>query len=111
MPADRRTLSGQELGGWYRFSGELLALSILVQPGAHRTEVSGRHGDMLRIRLAAVAADDRANIALIGFLSRSLGVPPSRIFIRMGRHARRKVVELEATGPGARSVLTEWDKG
>ena len=100
----------KNLAAWYRFNGETLTLSILVQPGAQRTEIAGCHGDRLRIRLAAVASDNRANIALIGFLSRSLGVPPARISIRLGRHARRKVVDLAAPGPEARSLLTEWDK-
>jgi hypothetical protein len=38
---------------WCREDGETLVLALHVQPGASRTEVAGRHGDALKIRVAA----------------------------------------------------------
>lgn len=95
---------------WYRQSGERLTLSLSIQPGARRTEVAGPHGAMLKIRIAAPAADDKANAALIEFLSRTFDLPPSRIRIRAGQHSRRKLVELDAPGHAAQCLLTAWEK-
>jgi hypothetical protein len=95
---------------WYRLSGERLTLSLSIQPGARRTEVVGPHGEMLKIRIAAPAVDDKANAALIEFLSRTFELPPGRIRIRSGRQSRRKLVELDAPGPAAQRLLTAWEK-
>lgn len=108
--------TGRDLGAdaaqppWYRRSGERLTLSLSIQPGARRTEVAGLHGERLKIRIAAPAADDKANTALIEFLSRAFDLPPGRIRILAGRRARRKVVELDAPGPAAQSLLTAWEE-
>jgi uncharacterized protein (TIGR00251 family) len=102
--------SGKEASGWYRFSGERLLLSLSVMPGGRRTVVVGRYGETLKIRIAAPAEDDKANTALIEFLSRSFHLPPSQIRIRTGRHTRRKVVELDAPGPAAQRLLTAWEQ-
>lgn len=96
--------------GWYRVSGERLTLTLSIQPGARRTEVAGPHGAMLKIRIAAPAADDKANAALVAFLSRAFDLPPGRIRIRAGEHARRKLVELDAPGPAAKGLLTAWEQ-
>lgn len=109
-PTGKGTDSDRAPPSWYRRSGEKLTLSLAVQPGARRTEVAGLHGELLKIRIAAPAADDRANTALIDFLSRAFDLPPSRIRIRAGRHARRKVVELDAPGADAESRLTAWEQ-
>jgi hypothetical protein len=95
---------------WYRLSGNQLTISLSVQPGARRTEVVGPRGETLKIRIAAPAADERANAALIEFLSRSFALPPSRIRVRIGRHARNKVIELDAPGPAAQCVLAAWEQ-
>ena len=69
-------------------------LLLHVQPGARRSEIVGRHGDALKIRVAAPAVDNKANSELIDFLSRALGVQKSAIVIRRGASARRKLVEI-----------------
>ncbi|MBL8527294.1 MAG: DUF167 domain-containing protein [Burkholderiales bacterium] len=95
---------------WFRRSGEQFTLSLSIQPGARRTEVAGLLGATMKVRIAAPATHDRANAALIEFLSHAFDLPPSRIYIRAGRHARRKLVELDAPGPGAQSILTAWEQ-
>jgi uncharacterized protein (TIGR00251 family) len=52
------------------------------------------HGDALKVRIAAPAVDNKANAALIEFLSETLGVSRSSITIRHGATSRRKVVEV-----------------
>ena len=73
-------------------------LVLHVQPGARKTEVAGLHGEALKIRVAAPAAENRANAALVDFLSALLGLPKSTIAIRHGSASRHKLVEI-AGGP------------
>jgi uncharacterized protein len=56
------------------------------------------HGDALKIRIAAPAVDNKANAALVDFLSTALGIGKSAITIRHGAATRRKIVEI-AGGP------------
>jgi len=85
---------------WFRYdtAARRLTLALHAQPGAKRSEITGLHGDALKVRIAAPAVDNQANAALIGFLSEALGVPKSAIAIRRGAIGRRKVVEI-AGGP------------
>ena len=85
---------------WHRYdpAARRLTLTLHVQPGARKSGIAGTHGDALKIRIAAPAADNKANAALIDFLSEMLAVPKSAITIRRGATGRRKVVEI-AGGP------------
>jgi uncharacterized protein (TIGR00251 family) len=71
-------------------------LSVLLQPGAKSNALAGLHGDALKIRITAPAVDNKANAALVAYLSKLLDVAPGSIRIRSGRHSRRK--RLEITG-------------
>jgi len=81
---------------WRRYdaAARRLSLTLHAQPGASRSEIVGPHGNALKVRIAAPAADNKANAALIEFLSETLGVPKSAISIRHGATGRRKVVEV-----------------
>lgn len=79
-------------------------LLLHVQPGARISEIVGRHGDALKVRIAAPPVDNKANAALIAFLSRRLGVQKSAIVIRQGAGSRRKVVEVSG-GPHLTATL------
>jgi len=63
-------------------------------PGARTTAVAGRHGDALKIRVAAAPADGAANAELIRFLATRLGRPRSAIAITAGQSGRRKTVSI-----------------
>jgi uncharacterized protein (TIGR00251 family) len=69
-------------------------LKLHVQPAARRSGIVGRHGDALKVRVTAPAADNKANAALIELLSASLGIPRSAVVIRHGATSRRKLVEI-----------------
>ena len=69
-------------------------LRIHLQPGAATTEIVGRHGDALRVRVATPPIDGRANEALIRFLAERLALPRRAVAIASGMTSRRKVVDV-----------------
>ncbi|HEY7194680.1 MAG TPA: DUF167 family protein [Steroidobacteraceae bacterium] len=69
-------------------------LVVHVVPRAAESAVAGRHGDALKIRIAAVPADGAANDELVRFLAKQLSVPRSAIAITAGAAARRKTVSI-----------------
>jgi hypothetical protein len=72
-----------------------LILDLHVQPGASRSEFAGRHGERIKLRLAAPAHEGKANAALIEFLAGYFGVPRRSITIVSGMRSRRKRVSIE----------------
>lgn len=69
-------------------------LTVHVQPRAKRTEIAGRHGDAIKVRLAAPPLDGAANAELLRFLAERLGVPKSAFRIASGATGRRKTLEV-----------------
>lgn len=65
-----------------------------VVPRARVTSVAGRHGDALKIRLAAPPVDGAANDELVRFLAEQLGVPRTAVTIAAGHTGRRKTVKI-----------------
>jgi len=72
-----------------------LILELHVQPGASRSEFARRHGDRIKVRLAAPAVDGKANEALVKFLASYFGVPRRGVHIAAGLRSRRKRVVIE----------------
>lgn len=82
------------MNGWYRRNGEVLTLTLHIQPGAKRSEVAGLHGDALKIRLAAPPIEGRANEALLKFVAELCGVPVRQVELKQGAQSRHKVVAV-----------------
>jgi len=70
-------------------------LDLHVQPGAARSEFAGKHGERIKVRLAAPAHEGRANAALIEFLAGHYGVPRRNVRIAAGLKSRRKRVVID----------------
>jgi uncharacterized protein len=70
-------------------------LDLHVQPGASRSEFAGRHGERIKVRLAARAVDGKANEALIEFLSTHFKVPRRSVRILSGLKSRQKRVQID----------------
>lgn len=82
------------MSGWYRRVGERWVLEVHVQPGAARTQVVGLHDGRLKVRIAARAADGRANAALVEFIATELGAAKRGVNIDAGATSRRKRVQV-----------------
>jgi uncharacterized protein (TIGR00251 family) len=85
---------------WVRYdaTARTLRLSIYVQPNARTNDVAGLHGTGLKVRIAAPALDNKANIAVTTFFARLLAVPPSSVSVRRGAASRRKILEVRDAG-------------
>jgi uncharacterized protein (TIGR00251 family) len=76
-----------------------IRLRLHVQPRASRSELAGRHGDAIKIRLTAPPVDSAANEALLRFLASQLEVPLSALSLVAGGTGRSKVVAIDAITP------------
>lgn len=92
---------------WYRREGEVLSLTLHVQPGANRTDISGLHGEALKIRLAAPPIEGRANEALLRFIADTFGVPLRQVELKQGGQSRHKVVMVTGSKVAPESLLIE----
>ncbi len=71
-----------------------IVLALHVQPGATRTEVAGRHGEAIKVRLAAPPVDGKANAELLRFLADAFGAPLRDVMLVRGAASRQKVVRV-----------------
>jgi uncharacterized protein (TIGR00251 family) len=89
--------------------GRSLLLNVHVQPGARVSGPAGRHGDALKVRIAAPANGNRANEALIELLRGALRLPRSAVRITHGARSRRKLVAIDACDDALATRLRAWD--
>ncbi len=71
-----------------------VVITVYVQPGAARAGVVGRHGDALKIKVAAPPERGKANAAVAKLLAIELGVRPADVEILSGHGGRRKRVRV-----------------
>ncbi len=90
---------------WHRNEGDAVILTLHVQPGAKRSEISGLHGDALKIRLAAPPIEGRANEALLRFIADLFAVPLRNVELLRGAQSRHKMVKVTASEIKPESLL------
>jgi uncharacterized protein len=69
-------------------------ISLRIQPGAPKNEVSGLVNSVWKIRIAASPVEGKANKELIDFLSGVLDIPKNRITVVRGETGRDKVLAI-----------------
>lgn len=73
-----------------------VTFSVRVRPGAPKTKITGVMDDeSIKIDVAAVPEDNKANVELIGFLAKEFGVQKKQVSIIGGIATRRKIVRIE----------------
>lgn len=82
---------------WYRRDVDAVILDLYVQPGAKHTEISGSHGDALKIRLASQPIDGRANEALLKYVAQLFDVPVRQVELKRGDKSRHKIVIVRSS--------------
>ena len=67
-----------------------VVVHVHVLPRSGRTEIVGRHGDALKVRVAAPPVDGRATDAARLAVAAALGVAPSTVTVVSGERSRLK---------------------
>ena len=67
-----------------------VVLHVHAQPGAGRTAVVGRHGNALKVRVAAPPQGGRANDACAALLAETFGVGAAQVELVGGASSRAK---------------------
>ncbi len=80
------------MSDWLRATEGGVEIVLHIQPGAAHCEISGLHGNALKIRVAARAVEGAANGALLDFLAQCLGLQRRAVRILRGEKSRRKAV-------------------
>ena len=93
-----------------------VVLHVHVQPGAGRTAVVGRHGNALKVRVAAPPQGGRANDECGALLAETFGVKPASVELSGGASSRAKRfrisgVELHGFQRRLEQVVQEGQSG
>jgi uncharacterized protein (TIGR00251 family) len=67
-----------------------IELNVHAQPGAGRTQITGRHGPALKIRVAVPPEHGKANEALGAVLATAFGLPRAGVTLLSGDRSRAK---------------------
>jgi uncharacterized protein (TIGR00251 family) len=78
---------------------DAVVLAVHAQPGAGRTQVVGRHGDAVKVRVAAPPEGGRANDALVALLADQFGVAPKSVTLATGQTSRTKRFRIAGVTP------------
>jgi uncharacterized protein len=71
-----------------------MVIRVRVIPNASRSEVVGRIGSTVRVKVAAPAIDGKANAELVSFLSDFFEVRNKSVKIVRGQKGKEKTIEI-----------------
>lgn len=70
-------------------------LTLHIQPNAKKTEITGVHGDALKVRLQAPPVDGKANDALCAFFAEIFAVRRQSVVLLSGETSRQKRILIK----------------
>ena len=91
--------------------GGSIRVAVHVQPRASRSEVVGRHGAALKVRISSPPVDGAANAAVEALFADRLGVPRRAVRVVSGLSSRAKTVEIDGTTEAAVRALAGQERG
>lgn len=86
-------------------------LRVRVQARAKRSELAGRRGGALVVRVAAPPVEGKANAALCALLAARVGVPKSRVSVVRGQSGREKTVRFDGVERDALAAALQLAPG
>ena len=94
MCASERQFLERDAVAEFRIRASLdgVEVAVHVQPRSKKNEISGIHGESLKLRVTAPPVDDAANQAVKEYFARLLGIPKSRVQILSGLRSREKAI-------------------
>jgi uncharacterized protein (TIGR00251 family) len=72
-----------------------IRLELKVTANASRNEIAGFTEGVLHVRIAAPPVKGKANMELVAFLSKMLGIKKNSISIVKGQASRNKLIAIE----------------
>lgn len=79
---------------WLVWHGDDVCLQLQIQPRARKTEIVGINNQYLKIKLAALPAENAANVALIKFLAKIFNVRQKEVILLQGATSRYKIIKI-----------------
>lgn len=76
------------------FPHPMSILEVQVKPNAKRQQIHQTEAGVWIVHLQSPPIDGKANQELIQLLAKTLGIPKSRIEIKAGANARRKLIKI-----------------
>jgi len=96
------------MAAWFdRKADGVLQIRVHTQPGASKTEIAGLHDGRLKIRVAAPALEDRANLELTRFLAALFGVSRQNVELVRGHKSRGKEFAIKGSSVDPAGILAE----
>lgn len=91
---------------WIKEHSKGSTLSLYIQPGASKSEISGEHGGRLKIKIKARPVDGEANENLIEFLAEVLKISKAKIHLISGESSRQKVILVELSPNEVEGIIS-----
>jgi uncharacterized protein YggU (UPF0235/DUF167 family) len=82
-------------------------LQIHAVPNAKVSQFAGRHGEALRLKLAAPPEDGRANRLATELIAEAFGLPKSSVRLVRGASSRSKHFELQGLEESRANLILE----
>ena len=89
--------------------GKAVDIRIKLLPRSSMEGITGREGEVYRVKVTSPPVDGKANNALISFLSKRLGIAKGNIKIIAGKGSRMKLVRIH--GLSSEDIAEKLDKG
>ncbi|MCB4756830.1 MAG: DUF167 domain-containing protein [Elusimicrobia bacterium] len=72
-----------------------MIIRVRAIPNAHHSEIMGRVGSIVRVRVAALNVEGKANEELVDFLAEYFSVQSRFVSILRGEKGKEKTVQIE----------------